>query len=300
MNLPHSGIVALIGRANVGKSSLMNRLLGEKVAIVSPVAQTTRNLIRGILSDERGQLVILDTPGVHKASHDLGRIMNRSARLSVEGADIALLVLDGSSRVRDEDEGWLRRLARANTPFAVALNKADLGASCESAYHECWDAIQRELAVTSTPAWFPVSATTGFGVAELADALFALLPAGPPLFPDDVLTDFPRKWTIADLIREKLFALLRDELPHAVAVQTDEIEEDGERWTIRATVLVDRPSQKGIVIGDKGRLLRKVTRQAEAELQAMYEKDITLQLWVKVEPNWARNHWILKQLGYVL
>jgi GTP-binding protein Era len=296
-NLPHCGIVAIVGRANVGKSTLMNRILGEKVSIVSPVAQTTRNMIRGILTDGRGQLVLLATPGVHKAAHDLGRIMNRAARLSVEGADAVLLVVDGAAAPRAEDEGWFRKLAALGGRLAVAINKCDLGERHAAAYRESW-AAATATGATVEPAWFRISAGTGEAVNEMAGALFDMLPEGPPLFDEELLTDFPRKWNISDVIREKLFPELHDELPHAIAVRVDGIAE-GDEWTVDATLLVDRPSQKGIVIGHKGRLLRKVKRLAEAELTSIYGRPVALNLWVKVEPHWARNHFILKQLGYV-
>ena len=295
-----SGMVALIGSANAGKSSLMNRILEEKVSIVSNVAQTTRNTIRGIYTEERGQLVFLDTPGVHKASYDLGRIMNRSARSSIAGADVALLVLDSSSKVYDEDEGWMRKLARAEDLFLVfALNKQDLGGSFEPDYRECWQRVCEELGQSPPVAWVKVSAVTGQGLPELAGLLFDAVPEGPPLFPEEMLTDFPRKIAIADAIREKYFKVLRDEVPHDLAVKVGEIEENNGKWTVYADILINRPSQKGIVIGHKGRLLRKVRREAELEIGAMYDCKVELKLWVKVEKGWTKNHWILKQLGYV-
>lgn len=297
--VPHSGIVALVGRANAGKSTLMNRMLEEKVSIVSNIAQTTRNLIRGIRTEERGQLVFLDTPGVHRAKHDLGRIMNRTARMSVEGSDIALLVLDSSCHTWDEDKGWMKKLCRAEARLVFALNKHDLGGRHSSSYRELWRATAEACPPSDEPDWHEVSARTGRGVDELLDRLFALVPPGPLLFPEDVLTDFPRKWNIADVIREKLFAELYDELPHSVAVLVDGITEEGDTWRVSARVLVDKPTQKGMVIGHKGRLLRKVKRQAQAELCSMYGRDIALELWVKVQKDWARNHFVLRQLGYV-
>jgi GTP-binding protein Era len=297
-SLPHSGMVALVGRANVGKSTLMNRLMEEKVSIVSPVPQTTRNMIRGILTDSRGQLVLLDTPGVHKARHELGKVMNRTARRSIEGVDAVLLVLDGSSPVWEEDEGWMRKLAKESTPVVMALNKSDLGLKHEPEYRACWARVAAERPGIPEPRWVSLSATTGAGTAALTDLLFGLLPPGPALFPVEILTDFPRKLNIADVIREKLFGVLKQELPHAIAVRVEDIVEEESRWTVRAVIYVDKPTQKPIVIGHKGRLLRKVKRQSEAELRAMYEKEVAVEMWVKVEPNWAGNYWIRKQLGY--
>ncbi len=297
--LAHVGIVALVGRANVGKSTLMNRILAEKVSIVSPVVQTTRNLIRGVLTDSRGQMVLLDTPGIHKAHGELGRVLNRMARRAVEGVDVVALILDGSVPPRAEDEGWMKKLTRWERPVVVVINKSDVRQKYESDLRAAWDRAAAPNVSARCPTWMTVSALIGENVDALVDVLFRLLPSGPPLFPEDILTDFPRKLAMADAIREKLFFLLRKELPHAIAVRIDEIEENDAAMTIRATILVDKPSQKPIVVGMKGRLLRKVRRQSEAELRTLYEKDVTVDVWVKVQKHWAKNYWIRKQLGYL-
>lgn len=295
-----AGIVALIGRANVGKSSLLNAILGEKVSIVSPVAQTTRNVVRGILTEPRGQLVFHDTPGVHKAVGDLGRVMNRMARGAAEGADVALLVLDASQPPRDEDCGWMKRLQRETIPLVIALNKMDITGASAEPFRAAWEAQRPADAVERpAPVWYEVSATAGQGLEALVAALFSLVPEGPLLFPADVLTDFPRKLAIADVIREKLFGVLREELPHAIAVWVDDLDDQSEPWSVKATIFVQKHSQKGIVIGEKGRLLRKVRRSAETELATWFDKPMNVELWVKVEPKWDRNFWLLKKLGYV-
>ena len=294
-----SGIVTLVGRANVGKSTLLNRFTGEKVSIVSDVAQTTRNLIRAVLTEARGQLVFLDTPGLHQASYDLGRIMNRTARTAIEGTDICLFLVDASLPPREEDRTWMRRLAKAESTCVPVLNKADKHCKFASEYQEYWGACCAEQAADTGAEWQTISALTGAGTEQLLATLFEKVPPGPQLFPDDLLTDFPRKLAMADLIREKLFLLLRDEVPHAVAVQVNRIEDADDPWSVFATIYVNRPSQNGIIIGHKGRFLRKVRRQSEADLEQIYEHPVHLELWVKVEKHWARNHWILKQLGYV-
>lgn len=298
-----AGIVAVLGRANAGKSTLVNALLGEKVSIVSPVAQTTRNTVRGILTEPRGQLVFLDTPGVHRAESDLGRMMNRRARAAAEGTDVLMPVWDTSSRPSMEDEGWMRRLLAAPAGDAVlkpVLNKVDAGGKFAEAYAALWTKCAEEAGGDPAPPalWPRVSGLTGEGVDPLRDALFALLPVHPPLFPADVLTDFPRKLAMADVVREKLLLRLFDEVPHGIAVLVEEIVEQEDRWTISATVYVERSSQKGIVIGHKGRVLRAVRRAAELDIQAMYGHPIRLLLTVKVEKNWRKNFWFLQQLGY--
>lgn len=293
-------MVAVVGRANTGKSTLVNAMLGEKVSIVSPVAQTTRNLVRGILTEPRGQLVFLDTPGMHKAESDLGKIMNRAARASIEGVDHVLLVLDGSTPPREEDDGWMRKLRRSpEAPVTWIVNKCDLPASYTDAYLKVWASIMGESAASAPPPDIRrISAATGEGVSELVDELFALAPVGPQLFPDDVLTDFPRKLAIADVVREKYFLVLSQEVPHHLAVWIETLDDSSEPWKASGTIYVQRPGQKGIVIGEKGRLIKKVRKQAESDLKEMYGVPIQLELWVKVDKHWARNFWILRQLGY--
>lgn len=290
------GIITLSGRANTGKSTLMNALLGEKVSIVSPVAQTTRNMVRGILSEPRGQLVLMDTPGIHQASSPLGKIMNRSARSAIEGADAAMLVIDRSMPPRAEDIGWIKRLAESPVKIITVFNKQDLAPNAEAAYREAWDATgnaERTIYVNA-------SAVTGIGMKKLRDILFENMPIAPPLFPESMLSDFPRRWAIADVIREKLYSGLRDELPHSVAVQIREFDESGDKIKVYADILVERHTQKPIVIGVKGRGLRRVKRAAENEITTWFDKPASISLWVKVEPGWNRNHFLLKQLGYIL
>jgi len=294
-----AGIIALIGRANVGKSSLLNAILGEKVSIVSPIAQTTRNVVRGIHTEARGQLVFHDTPGIHKAVGDLGRVMNRMARSAAVGADVAMLVLDASQPPREEDCGWMKRLHREATPLVIAVNKMDVAGASAEPFCAAWEAERPADAVERpAPIWCEVSAATGQGLEALTAILFEQVPEGPLLFPDDMLSDFPRKLAIADVIREKLFGVLREELPHAIAVWVEQLDEESDPWQVTATIFVQKHSQKGIVIGEKGRLLRKVRREAEAELATWFDKPIKVELWVKVEAKWDRNFWLLKKLGY--
>lgn len=296
-----AGTVALVGRANVGKSTLMNRLLGEKVSIASPVAQTTRLLIRGVLSDPRGQAVLVDSPGIRKAPTELGRALNRLARLATDGVDAVVLVVDGAEAPRDEDEGWMLKLARQDVPWLVAVSKCDIEKAHAGAYEALWQQAAADAGgeARAPVAWVCVSGETGAGCQDLVGRIFDALPAGDPLFPPDVLTDLPRSLAVADIIREKFYARLQDELPHALAVQVDRLTEKGEDWEIDALVYVDKPSQKGIVIGEKGRLIRAVTRAAQKEIRATFDCRPTLRLWVKVERNWSSNVWILKQLGYM-
>ena len=296
--IERAGIISIVGRTNVGKSTLINHLLGEKVSIVSDTVQTTRNVIRAILTEPRGQIVFLDTPGIHKAKGELGKNLNKMARAAVDGVDAVLLVLDGSHKPSLEDDGWFRRIAREQTPVIFALNKSDLHFDHTEAFQTLWKEIKEEKESSQNPIWCSVSALHGDGMGSLLNQLFEQIPEGPALFPDDILTDYPRKLNMADVIREKLFFRLRDELPHAVAVWIEEIHEDEKKWTVDATIYVERHSQKGIVIGEKGRLLKWVREQAEKELYEMYGVRFKLKLWVKVEKDWRKNFWMLKKLGY--
>lgn len=293
-----AGVVAIVGRTNVGKSTLVNHLLGEKVSIVSDTVQTTRNVIRSILTEPRGQIVFLDTPGVHKAQGEMGKNLNKAARSAVNGTDAILLVIDVSTKPALEDDGWLRRLTREEVPCIIVLNKNDRQNNKADEYKQLWAEIKAEKESSLEPIWVSVSALRGDGMPDLLDTMFAQVPEGPPLFPDDILTDYPRRLNMADVIREKYFQRLRDELPHAIAVWVENIDEQEKKWVVDASIYVERHSQKGIVIGEKGRLLKWVREQAERDLYEMYGVRFKLNLWVKVEKNWRKNFWILKQLGY--
>lgn len=292
------GTVVVAGRANVGKSTLLNHVLGEKVSIVSPVPQTTRNIVRSLVTEDRGQIVFLDTPGMHRARGNLGRIMNKMARGAVGDADLVLLVFDGSARPFVEDDGWMRRLIKHDIPWLAAVNKSDVSTFTATAYQTMENDIRAELGSEARATWLEISAASGAGVDNLVTQLFARLPEGSPLFDEDMLSDYPRRLAIADIIREKLLAVLHEELPHAIAVHVEKLEEDDQRWRIEAEIYVNQASQKGIVIGHKGRLIRTAQRQATTELEEIYEVAIDLKLWVKVHKGWEKNFWLLRKLGY--
>lgn len=298
-------LVAIVGRANAGKSSLLNAFLGETVSVVSPVSQTTRRAIRGILTEGETQIVFTDTPGIRAATHALGSLLNRTARGLVTGSDLALLVIDGARAPRDEDQGWMTRLARDEVPVLAILNKCDLG--CEEAeYRAAWDEAvaalkKRDPGLSPPPVrWCKASAKTGEGVPEILKACFASAKEceGAPYAPD-TLTDDPRPLFVADVIREKINARLADELPHACAVETTGIDEDDAEVRVSATIYVEKHSQRPILVGHKARMIRAIRRAAEEELEAIYEKPHRLDLWVKVEENWTRNYWLLRRLGYL-
>ena len=344
-----AGIIGVVGRTNAGKSTLVNRIIGEKVSIVSPVVQTTRAVIRGVLTDERGQLVLLDTPGLHKSRNLLTTTMNKRARAAADGVDALLLVVDGSQSPQLEDEGWMRRLTRASVPLIIALNKSDkaskaaefkamwekVGAeeaeanakaeakSAEKANakaeakdaenagardaeksarkHAAASAAARNAAAPSAPLWFAISAATGSGVDSLAEKLFALLPAGEPLFDEETLSDYPRKLAVADVIRECFFLSLKDELPHSIGVIVESIKDDegAAKAEVEAQILVKRQSHKGIVIGSGGRGIKGFQNKSGKELSDFFGKPVSVALRVKVEPGWDENQLILRKMGYL-
>ena len=293
-----AGIISIVGSTNVGKSTLLNNILGEKVSIVSNRAQTTRNLIRAILTKDDGQLVFVDTPGIHKAESSLGRNMNKLSRSSVNGSDLILLILDSSSIPGEIDTGWFRRLSKTHQPCIFALNKNDLSINYTEKYKHLWKEIKNEKKSPVLPFWTNISALSGQGIESLVKKMLNFMPISPKLFPDDVLTDYPRRLNIADVIREKFFNKLYQELPHSLAVWVDLIEENNDKCNVHASIYIERHSQKGIVIGDNGRLIKKVKLEAEKDLNNIYEKKFILKLTVKVEKNWRKNFWILKKLGY--
>ena len=292
-----AAIVGIVGRTNAGKSTLVNALVGEKVSIVSPVEQTTRNSVRGIVSDSRGQLVLIDTPGLHKAVGPLGHLLNGMARASSAGTDILCVVFDASHAPQMEDEGWMARVARERPGKCVfILNQCDKSPFFETMYRDSWAAAVRDSGVA--PVWIRISALTGDGLPALSDLLFSLAEVGPALFDDDIVTDYPRKLAIADVVREKLLSRLFQEVPHEIGVVVKEIVEKANEWDVAVTIYVNKPSQKGMVIGAGGKTLKYARKAAEPELSEMFGVKVRLELWVKVEQNWMKNGRLLTEMGY--
>ena len=299
---PRVATVGIVGRTNAGKSTLLNLIVGEKVSIVSPVVQTTRNSIRAILDERRGQLVFVDTPGLHKAESKLGNLINKMARHAAANVDILLVVFDASSPPRLEDDGWMRRILgadRDDRPVFFFLNKCDRDNCRADDFERLWADIQRETGATRRVRVFRGSAATGDGVEKLVSSLFDTAPAGERLYPPDILSDYPRQLAISDIIREKAFLHLRDEVPHNVGVRIERFSGDGPKWRIDATLLVSRPSQKPIVIGPGGKTVRQIRLEALQDIQEQFGVKAELDIWVKVDRDWTTNPIVLRQLGYL-
>ena len=288
-------VVGVVGRTNAGKSTLVNALVGEKVSIVSPVEQTTRNTIRGIVADARGQLVLLDTPGLHKAVGELGRILNRMARRSAAGTDITCVVFDASQEPQLEDVGWMQRVAKEKPEKVVfVLNKADHAPFFETMFRDAWEEVKG-----GEVKWVKSISTTEGGARQVLDALFDFAEEGEKLFDDDIVTDYPRKLAIADSIREKYLAKMHQEVPHEMGVLVKNVKDEGSRWCVDAEVLVNRPSQKPILIGRGAETIKYVRKCSERELSDLFGVKVVMELWVRVEPNWMKNKRLLAEMGYL-
>ena len=288
----HSGFVTIVGRPNVGKSSLMNRIIGEKIAIVSARPQTTRSRIMGVLTAPGHQIVFLDTPGIHDPRTRLGEYMMNSVKDAMDGMDAVLVILD-VTHITPGDLEIAESMKAKKVPAVLALNKIDLVSP------------EQILAATAKAAEIgyeeiiPVSAKTGSGVDELISCLQKHLPAGPKYFPDDMITDQPERVLCAEIIREKALRHLRDEVPHGIGVEIMKIETLSDHLTeINATVYCEREAHKGIIIGKHGAMLQTIGTEARMDIEKLLDTHVNLKLWVKIRPDWRNNASDLKNLGY--
>ena len=294
-----SGFVTLLGRPNVGKSTLINKLIGEKITITSPVAQTTRKKLKGILTTKNGQIIFVDTPGVHKPHHRLGEILVKNAKGAINGVDIVIFVLDSSKEPGRGDEYIKDFLIKNQKEFIVALNK--------------WDLVRKEvenIRYDQYRRFFGdnkniqiISAYEGSGCEELIDRVLTFLPKGPKLYEEDIICDQPLNNLFSDLIREQVLINTKEEVPHSVAVKVEKVEEikrkNGKNFTaILATIVVERTSQKGILIGKKGIMLKNIGQSARSNMSKLINGPVHLELFVKVVQNWRKKESRLVEFGY--
>ncbi len=294
MVVTKAGMVAVIGRPNAGKSTLVNKLIGEKVSIVTDKPQTTRHRICAVLNENGVQAVLMDTPGFHKPRTRLGEYMSKVVRESVSGTDAAVLVVEPIASVGDIEKDLISQLAGMKCPAILAVNKIDK--VDKAGLLEVIATYSREYGFKAV---IPVSALEGDGVDILKGELLPLMPEGPALFPEDVVTDQPDKLLISEIIREKILELMRDEIPHGTAVAVEKLSERPDGLVdIEAVIFCERDSHKGMLIGKKGAMLKSIGAAARAELEEMYEGKVNLQTWVKVSKNWRDKPSALGQLGY--
>jgi GTPase len=288
-----SGFVAIVGRPNAGKSTLVNKLVGRKVAIVSPRPQTTRNRIQGIVNLDDAQIVLIDTPGIHKPDSVLSHQMMDEVQQSLDGIDVLSLMVDATAEFGAGDRFAIEWVKRFHGPVFLLLNKID--------------AIRKQLLLPLIDRYrqafefaeiFPVSALTGEGCPDLVKGWLARLRGAPPFFPQDQFTDQPERFLAAEIVREKAILATREEIPHAIAVLIDSFEESEELMKIRATMYIEREGQKGILIGKSGETIKKIGTQARKELEAILGSHVFLELFVKIQANWRQNSAIVRQLDW--
>lgn len=288
-----SGFVAVVGRPNVGKSTLLNNVLGQKIAIVSNKPQTTRNTIQAVLSRNDGQIVFLDTPGIHQPKHKLGEYMVKSAHSALADVDIICMLVD-STEWWNADDNVLETISNTTTPIFLIANKIDL--ISEEEQQAFCDLMREKHNFTEV---IPVSAQTGQNIDALLNKLIDYLPEGPQYYPEDWVTNYPERFIVAEFIREQVLLFTQEEIPHSVAVDIDEItERPSGLMRIRATIYVERDSQKGIVIGKNGSMLKNIGSGAREQIEVLLDTKVFLDLWVKVKKDWRNKAGSLHEFGY--
>ncbi|EOZ5809200.1 GTPase Era [Enterococcus hirae] len=289
-----SGFVAIVGRPNVGKSTLLNRIVGQKIAIMSDKAQTTRNKIQGVYTTPEAQLIFIDTPGIHKPKHRLGDFMVESAYSALREVDAVLFMISADQKRGRGDDFIIERLKNVQSPVYLIINKID-----KVHPDELLGIIEDYSAQMTFAQVVPISATEGNNVDRLMEVLIAEMPEGPQYFPDDQVTDHPEYFIVSELIREKVLFLTRDEVPHSVAVVVDSMKRnENDKIQIQATIIVERDSQKGIIIGKGGKMLKEIGTKARKDIENLLGDKVFLELWVKVQKDWRDKRVYLQDFGY--
>lgn len=292
-----SGFISIVGRPNVGKSTLMNYLVGQKVAITSPVAQTTRNRLRGILTTPTAQIIFVDTPGIHKPHHELGKVLVQNARMAISSVDVTLFVVDGSCPAGRGDAFIANLLAKSPTPIVLGINKADL----QPEKVDKVIAIDKSYEALADSHGWPVckfSSVTGHHLEQLQTLLVDRLEEGPYYYPPDLVTDQPERFIMGELLREQILLQTRDEVPHSVAISIDRVEETPKITNILATVNVERKSQKGILIGKGGSMMKLINSAAREQMQKLVSGKVYLEVFVRVQSRWRQSRSQLAEFGY--
>lgn len=290
-----SGFVTLIGRPNVGKSTLMNHLIGQKIAITSNKPQTTRNRIQTVYTSEEGQIVFLDTPGIHQAKNKLGEYMVSAAKSTLQEVDVVLWLVEPVEYIGTNEKNIAKQMEKVKVPVILVVNKIDTVKPEKLA-----PLIEKYSQLYPFAEVIPVSALRGKNIKSVISAIFKYLPYGPAFYDEDTITDQPQRQIAAEIIREKALRCLEEEIPHGVAVAIDTMKprEDGEIWDIEATIICEKDSHKGIIIGKGGAMLRKIGSQARRDIENMLEAKVNLQLWVKVKKDWRDSDYLVKNFGY--
>lgn len=290
-----SGFVTLIGRPNVGKSTLMNRIIGQKIAITSNKPQTTRNRIQTVFTDERGQIIFLDTPGIHKAKNKLGEYMVNVAERTVNEVDLVMWLVEPTTFVGAGERHIAEQLKKSHTPVILVINKIDTVKK-----EELLAVIDTYQKIYDFAEIVPVSALKGENASHLVEIIFSYLSKGPQFYDEDTITDQPERQIVAELIREKALRLLNDEIPHGIAVSIERMRErkKGNIMDIEATIVCERDSHKGIIIGKKGSMLKQIGSKARIEIENLLDIRVNLQLWVKVKKDWRDSDFLLKNYGF--
>ena len=288
-----SGFAVLIGRPNVGKSTLMNRLIGQKIAITSNKPQTTRNRIQTVYTSEEGQIVFIDTPGIHKAKNRLGDYMVNIAHRSLTEVDVILWLVEPSNFIGAGEQHILEQLRKVKVPVILVINKIDTVKKEE--LFGFIDTYRKEMDFAEI---VPVSALKNDNTTELIKCIMKYLPYGPAFYDEDTITDQPMRQIVAELIREKALRCLEEEIPHGIAVTIERMKQRGQITDIDATIICERDSHKGIIIGRQGNMLKKIGSNARTDIEKMLECKVNLQLWVKVKKDWRDSDFLLKNFGY--
>ena len=288
-----SGFVNLIGRPNVGKSTLMNRLIGQKIAITSKKPQTTRNRIQTVYTDERGQVVFLDTPGIHKSKNKLGEYMVNVAERTINEVDVVLWLVEPTDYIGAGEQHIIEKLKKCKTPVILVINKIDKVTNDELLHFI--DVYRNQMDFAEV---VPVSALKGKNTDELLKCIFNYLPYGDPFYDEDTVTDQPVRQIVAEIIREKALRLLDEEIPHGVAVSIDQMKYTDTICNIDATIVCERDSHKGIIIGKGGAMLKKIGTKAREDIEKLVEMQVNLKLWVKVKKDWRDSDFLMKNFGY--